>query len=133
MRLVTFVEGDAAGPSGAAWCTGVVAGETVVDLTDPAVGLPGDMVELLARGEESLAAAAAAPASGARRLPLGDTHLLAPVPRPPKVLGLGMNYAAHVAEMGRTPPEHQVWFNKQRTCVVGPGAGIEVPAVSDHV
>ncbi|HZU78718.1 MAG TPA: fumarylacetoacetate hydrolase family protein, partial [Acidimicrobiales bacterium] len=29
--------------------------------------------------------------------------------------------------------EHQVWFNKQRTCVVGPGAPVEMPAVSDMV
>jgi 2-keto-4-pentenoate hydratase/2-oxohepta-3-ene-1,7-dioic acid hydratase in catechol pathway len=55
------------------------------------------------------------------------------VPRPPKVLGIGLNYAAHVAETGAARPEHQVWFNKQRTCVVGPEEAIVIPAVSGQV
>lgn len=113
--------------------TGVVAGEEVVDLTDPAVGLPGDMTELLGAGDAALGIARRAPATGARRIPLDQLQLLAPVPLPPKVLAIGMNYAAHVAELGREPPEHQVWFNKQRTCVVGPGTPIVVPSASDMV
>jgi 2-keto-4-pentenoate hydratase/2-oxohepta-3-ene-1,7-dioic acid hydratase in catechol pathway len=141
VRLVSFVGSDA-GPmldpadpwrSSGLWRTGVVDGDEVVDLTDPEVGLPGEMTELLALGEGGMARAAAAAEGTARRLALAEVRLLAPVPRPPTVLALGMNYAAHVAEFGRTPPEHQVWFNKQRTCVVGPGDAIEVPVVSDEV
>ena len=115
--------------------TGVVAGDHLVDLTDPVIGLPGDMRVLLEAGEAALSAAAAAASGGGRaaRWPLDQVHLLAPVPAPPKVLGIGMNYRAHVAEMGRQPPEYQYWFNKQRTCVVGPGHPIEVPAVSEQV
>lgn len=140
MRLVTFVEhDDEQRPAPAPWRwpgqwrTGVLVGDEVVDLTDPEVGLSGDMVELLAEGEGALARAEAAPRGAARRLALDEVRLLAPVPRPPAVLAIGMNYAAHVAEFGREPPEHQVWFNKQRTCVVGPGAAIEIPAVSEQV
>jgi len=129
MRLVSFVETS----SPAVVRTGVLEGDEVVDLTDPAVALPGDGAALLALGEPALARAAGAAASGARRLAWDALDLLAPVPAPPKVLGIGMNYGAHVAELGRTPPEHQVWFNKQRTCIVGPGAAIEVPTVSDMV
>lgn len=141
VRLVTFAGSDA-GPmldpadplrSAGLWRTGVVVGEEVVDLTDPEVGLPGEMNDLLALGEGGMARASAAAEGPARRLPLAEVRLLAPVPRPPTVLAIGMNYAAHVAEFGRTPPEHQVWFNKQRTCIVGPGEPIEVPAVSDQV
>ena len=55
------------------------------------------------------------------------------MPAPAKFLGIGMNYRAHVAEMGRQAPEYQYWFNKQRTCVVGPGHPIEIPVVSDQV
>ena len=141
MRLVTFVdldEPDVADPaepwhSAELWRTGVVVGDEVVDLTDDLVGLPADMGALLLGGEGAMARAQAAPGSGARRAALEAVRLLAPVPRPPKVLAMGMNYAAHVAEMGREPPEHQVWFNKQRTCVVGPGTAIEIPAVSSMV
>ncbi len=60
-------------------------------------------------------------------------HLRPPVPHPAKVLGIGLNYAAHVAETGATRPEHQVWFNKQRTCVIGPGDAIGIPPVSAQV
>jgi 2-keto-4-pentenoate hydratase/2-oxohepta-3-ene-1,7-dioic acid hydratase in catechol pathway len=111
--------------------TGVVEGEEVVDLTDPLIGLPGDMRELLAQGASALTRAEAAAKSGARRSPLASVRLLAPVAEPAKVLAIGMNYRAHVAELGREPPEFQVWFNKQRTCVVGPGDGIEMPRVSE--
>jgi 2-keto-4-pentenoate hydratase/2-oxohepta-3-ene-1,7-dioic acid hydratase in catechol pathway len=140
MRLVTFVEGvldpeqrREGWRMAGRWRTGVMDGDEVVDLTDDAVGLPADMTALLAAGEPALSAAAGALRSAARRLGPGAYTLLAPVPVPPKVLAIGMNYRAHVAELGRSVPEHQVWFNKQRTCVVGPGAPIEIPAVSDQV
>ena len=141
MRLVTFAEleaaevGDASEPwrSPGLWRTGVLHDDEVVDLTDPQVDLPADMTELLVGGPGALERAAVAADTKARRLALEEVRLLAPVPRPPKVLAIGMNYAAHVAELGREPPDHQVWFNKQRTCVIGPGAAIEIPAVSAMV
>jgi 2-keto-4-pentenoate hydratase/2-oxohepta-3-ene-1,7-dioic acid hydratase in catechol pathway len=129
MRLVSFVE--LAEPS--ALRTGVVVDELVVDLTDPAVGLPGDMTEFLVAGPAALERAQAATGSAARRLDPGVVQLRPPVPRPAKVLGIGLNYAAHVAETGASRPEHQVWFNKQRTCVIGPDEAIEIPRVSAQV
>jgi len=129
MRLASFVEPDA--PSVVR--TGLVVGDEVVDLTDPEVGLPGDMGALLVGGPGSLERAQAAPASSARRLGLGAVQLRPPVPKPAKVLGIGLNYAAHVAETGAQTPNYQVWFNKQRTCVIGPGEAIEIPAVSSQV
>ena len=68
-----------------------------------------------------------------RRMALADAPLIAPVPRPPKFLAIGLNYAAHVAESGMKPPEFQLWFNKQSTCVIGPGDAIEIPAASSMV
>jgi 2-keto-4-pentenoate hydratase/2-oxohepta-3-ene-1,7-dioic acid hydratase in catechol pathway len=129
MRLVSFVERG----EPAAVRTGVVAADEVVDLTDPSVGLPGDMTEFLVAGPAAMERAEAAIGSGARRLALDEVVLRPPVPRPAKVLGIGLNYAAHVAETGASPPEHQVWFNKQRTCVIGPGDAIEIPSVSAQV
>ena len=58
---------------------------------------------------------------------LDHVRLRPPVPHPVKVLGIGLNYAAHVAETGASRPEYQVWFNKQRTCVIGPGRGHRDP------
>jgi 2-keto-4-pentenoate hydratase/2-oxohepta-3-ene-1,7-dioic acid hydratase in catechol pathway len=113
--------------------TGLVVGEEIVDLTDPAVGLPADMVALLALGEDAQEALRGAPATLARRHPLAEARLAAPVPRPPSFLAIARNYDAHIAELGHERPEFQTWFSKQPTCVIGPGAAIEVPRVSSTV
>jgi 2-keto-4-pentenoate hydratase/2-oxohepta-3-ene-1,7-dioic acid hydratase in catechol pathway len=60
---------------------------------------------------------------------LEDVRLLAPV-RPRKFLGIGLNYADHIAESGMEAPEFPVFFNKQSTCVVGPGDDVHMPRVS---
>jgi 2-keto-4-pentenoate hydratase/2-oxohepta-3-ene-1,7-dioic acid hydratase in catechol pathway len=63
------------------------------------------------------------------RHPLEEVRLLAPV-RPRKFLGIGLNYADHIAESGMEAPEFPVFFNKQSTCVVGPGDDVHLPRVS---
>ena len=113
--------------------TGLVVGDEIVDLTDPAIGLPGDMVALLALGADARPALRRAPAGGARRLATAEAHLLAPVGRPPSFLAIARNYGAHVEELGHERPEFQTWFSKQPTCVIGPGEAIEVPRVSSTV
>jgi len=129
MRLASFVEPS----SPSVVRTGVVVGDEVVDLTDPAVALPGDMSELLVAGPGAMERADDALRSRARRLGMDAVRLRPPVPRPAKVLGIGLNYAAHVAETGAQTPQYQVWFNKQRTCVIGPDEPIEIPTVSPQV
>ncbi len=127
MRLVSFSLAD--GPVR----PGLLTGDEVVDLSDPATGLPSTMVELLTLGPAALERARAAATGGARRHALGEVRRHAPVPDPPAILAIGMNYRAHVAEMGREPPEWQYWFNKQRTAIAGPGDPIVLPAVSEMV
>jgi 2-keto-4-pentenoate hydratase/2-oxohepta-3-ene-1,7-dioic acid hydratase in catechol pathway len=127
VRLVSF--SAAGGPLR----PGLIVGDEIVDLADPATGLPATMTSLLALGPTGLARAEAAAATGAARHPLGSVRRYAPVPDPPAILAIGMNYRAHVAEMGREPPAWQYWFNKQRTAITGPGDPIELPAVSDAV
>jgi 2-keto-4-pentenoate hydratase/2-oxohepta-3-ene-1,7-dioic acid hydratase in catechol pathway len=61
---------------------------------------------------------------------LEDVRLLAPV-LPRKFLGIGLNYADHIAESGMEAPRFPVFFNKQVTCVVGPGDDVHMPKVSD--
>jgi 2-keto-4-pentenoate hydratase/2-oxohepta-3-ene-1,7-dioic acid hydratase in catechol pathway len=63
------------------------------------------------------------------RHPLDGVRLLAPV-LPRKFLGIGLNYADHIAESGMEAPEFPVFFNKQSTCVVGPGDDVHMPRVS---
>jgi 2-keto-4-pentenoate hydratase/2-oxohepta-3-ene-1,7-dioic acid hydratase in catechol pathway len=63
------------------------------------------------------------------RHPLEQVRLLAPV-RPRKYLAIGLNYKDHIAESGLQAPEVPFFFNKQVTCVVGPGDDIHMPKVS---
>ncbi|HET9442813.1 MAG TPA: fumarylacetoacetate hydrolase family protein [Acidimicrobiales bacterium] len=126
MRLARF-----RGPAGPR--LGVVVGDEVVDLGG--TGLPADTAALLAAGPDALDGVRQAAARATDRLPLAGVELLAPVPRPPKLLAIGLNYASHVAEglVERPAPEHQLWFNKQATCVIGPGEAIHVPRASEQV
>jgi 2-keto-4-pentenoate hydratase/2-oxohepta-3-ene-1,7-dioic acid hydratase in catechol pathway len=126
MRLVTLSVDDVAR-------TGLVVEDEVVDLTDPLIGLPATMTELLALDGMARATLDGAAATSAIRYPLQTVRLLAPVPRPPAVLGIARNFGEHINEMGAERPTRQTWFTKQSSCVVGPGAAIEVPGVSDQV
>jgi len=107
--------------------------DEIVDLSDPAVGLPSDMATLVSLGPEALDRARRASLGKAARYPIDSMRRHAPIPHPPTILAIGMNYRAHVAEMGREPPEYQYWFNKQRTSIAGPGDPIVLPAVSSMV
>jgi 2-keto-4-pentenoate hydratase/2-oxohepta-3-ene-1,7-dioic acid hydratase in catechol pathway len=118
MKLCRFETGG----DGAA--LGVVEGEEVIDLSSTET--PAEPAAALDRlGAEKLAALA----TNAPRLPVGEVRLLAPA-APRKYLAIALNYRDHIEEMGMEAPEVPVFFNKQVTCVVGPGAGIHMPKVS---
>jgi 2-keto-4-pentenoate hydratase/2-oxohepta-3-ene-1,7-dioic acid hydratase in catechol pathway len=107
MRLARF-----AGPGGSP-ALAIVEGDDLIDLS--AADVPSEPAEALAAaGRDGLDKLAA----GAPRLPLAETRLLAPA-APRKYLGIALNYADHIAEMGMEAPEVPVFFNKQVTCVVG--------------
>jgi 2-keto-4-pentenoate hydratase/2-oxohepta-3-ene-1,7-dioic acid hydratase in catechol pathway len=66
--------------------------------------------------------------------PLSELALLAPVPRPGKIVAIGLNYHAHAAEQGREPPREPLIFAKFTTAVVGPGAVVSWdPALTAEV
>ncbi|MBW4716607.1 fumarylacetoacetate hydrolase family protein [Saccharothrix obliqua] len=67
-----------------------------------------------------------------RRWPLADVRLLAPF-LPPKIVGIGRNYAEHAAELGHEVPDHPLMFLKPNTAVIGPNADIKLPAASERV
>jgi 2-keto-4-pentenoate hydratase/2-oxohepta-3-ene-1,7-dioic acid hydratase in catechol pathway len=112
---------------------GLIVGDEVLDLSDAATGLPPSMREVLALGADGLDRIRSVASRRLERHDLSSVRRHAPVPDPPAILAIGMNYRAHVAEMGREPPEWQYWFNKQRTSISGPGDPIELPPVSDMV
>jgi 2-keto-4-pentenoate hydratase/2-oxohepta-3-ene-1,7-dioic acid hydratase in catechol pathway len=60
---------------------------------------------------------------------LADVTLLAPVPEPRAIFGIGMNYADHVAEMGATPPETPIVFMKLPSSAAPPHAPVRCPKI----
>lgn len=123
MKIARFTEGGRTR-------LGIVTIDTgeVIDVGSADTTLPTDVGHLLA-GDGLVALARTA--ATAPRLPLTAVQLEAPIAQPPTFLAIGLNYADHVAESGSKRPEGvPVVFNKQVTCVVGPGAAIEVPSVA---
>ncbi len=141
MRLVTYSQGGVAR-------TGVMLDDTnVADLNRGSGGrLPTTMIELLAQGDEAMAAAretleaAQAAAKGGASasglivsLEREDVRLEAPIARPGKVLAIGLNYRDHAEESGQALPKHPVVFAKVPTCITGPGMPVHRPRVSSSV
>ncbi len=120
MKLVAYTHGGVGG-------SGVLLDDGVLPLTDRA-----DVVSLLDAGELT-DRVARAQENGVAPLALDDVRLVAPIARPPKFLAVGLNYADHIAESGLPAPDFPVIFNKQSTCVVGPGDPVHLPAVSTMV
>jgi acylpyruvate hydrolase len=60
---------------------------------------------------------------------LDEIELLAPVPEPGAVYGIGLNYAKHVQETGGTTPEVPIVFVKVRGSVAPPRGPIRCPEV----
>jgi 2-keto-4-pentenoate hydratase/2-oxohepta-3-ene-1,7-dioic acid hydratase in catechol pathway len=110
-----------------------VVEEEVVLLAQAAPELPTAMAELLALGAEGLASVGRAIGRGNGRRPLSEVALDAPVPRPPKLLAVGLNYADHVAESGQPTPEFPTVFAKMPSCVAGPYDDVLRPYVSDQL
>ena len=93
-------------------------------------GLPGSMADLLAGGEPAqvaLRSAARSAAAADRPGEVDRSRVIAPVPRPGKILAVGLNYRDHVEEQGVRVrvPQRPILFAKLPTAVVGPGATVE--------
>jgi len=98
-----------------------MSGDHVIGL--PIAGIP-DMVALASRGLRDMP-----PISG---VALSDVKLLAPIPRPPKFICVGLNYREHAIESGQPIPERPTIFSKFSSCVIGPGAPIVLPRNSNQ-
>jgi 2-keto-4-pentenoate hydratase/2-oxohepta-3-ene-1,7-dioic acid hydratase in catechol pathway len=83
------------------------------------------LADWLAFGTQSVA-------TGAPR-PLAELRLLAPVPRPGKIVCVGLNYRDHANETGQPIPSEPVLFSKYANSVVGPGAEVVVPPDAEKI
>ncbi len=126
MRLVAFEEAGSAR-------LGVAENNNVVDLAAAAPSLPRDLVGLIAMGRRGLEQAADAAQKATARKPLDGLRLLPPVPRPGKIVCLGLNYADHAAEGGNAKPEYPSFFMRVGTSLVAHNQPILRPRCSDKL
>ncbi|WP_428353030.1 fumarylacetoacetate hydrolase family protein [Methyloprofundus sp.] len=125
MKLVTF---EHQGISR----VGAVVGEFVVDSMQQS-NIPQSMLEFLAAGQPALDALQQLITSQQARLLVNEVKLLAPVPRPGKFLGIGLNYADHIAETALEKPQYPTFFSKESSCVIADGDAIHLPKVSEKL
>jgi 2-keto-4-pentenoate hydratase/2-oxohepta-3-ene-1,7-dioic acid hydratase in catechol pathway len=117
---------------------GVLGNGEVVDLRAAWSGreaAPDSLLGLLRAGPTGLAhakAVAGAAAPSARRS-LQAVRVLPPIPRPPKLLCVGLNYRDHAEETKQPIPKVPIFFTKAPTSVIGPGAPIVLPIDSEQV
>ncbi|HEX4115087.1 MAG TPA: fumarylacetoacetate hydrolase family protein [Solirubrobacteraceae bacterium] len=112
MRLASFLAPGSSHPR-----AGEVRGEHVVAYAD-------ERCSVLDRLRDP-----GAPAADGPSFALSDVTLLAPVPEPRAIFGIGLNYADHIVETGGTAPEAPLVFAKLPASVVAPGASVRCPAV----
>lgn len=94
-----------------------------------------DEVVAFERGEtvlERLGAGDREPAPG-EAYPLADVTLLAPVPRPRAIFGIGLNYAAHAKEQGKELPQFPIVFMKLPSSSAPPNGSVTCPDVVERL
>jgi 2-keto-4-pentenoate hydratase/2-oxohepta-3-ene-1,7-dioic acid hydratase in catechol pathway len=127
MRLATIL--TPLGPRAAAQ-----VGDAYVDLhaTDP--GLPASVRLLLAASPAVRKVAAdAAKSDRAVKYAAHAVKLLPPVPDPPKILCIGLNYRDHAIEGGQPIPTEPVLFGKFPNALIAHGDPIKIPKVAQKV
>jgi 2-keto-4-pentenoate hydratase/2-oxohepta-3-ene-1,7-dioic acid hydratase in catechol pathway len=95
-------------------------GEVLIDLGAPDVG------DLLSHHDWSERARAATTATAAA-YPMAGADFAPVVPHPSKVICVGLNYRAHILEMGRDLPEYPTLFAKFADALIGARDDIIAP------
>jgi len=119
MRFVTFAVDGKPRP-------GVLSGQTVSDLSTAGFASLLDFIE---SGDDGRAKAEKLAASGGG-YSLDKVKLLAPIPKPRKLICVGLNYRDHAAETNSEIPSVPTIFNKFATAVIAAGENIVLPKVS---
>lgn len=122
MKYVTFDRGHAAE-------AGVLAGDDVISLKDNGFD---SVLSVISGGADALDRVLpwiGNPPNGAVT-PLSKVRLLAPIPKPPKIICVGLNYRDHAEESKMEIPKVPTIFCKFPTSIIGPGGNIVLPRVS---
>jgi 2-keto-4-pentenoate hydratase/2-oxohepta-3-ene-1,7-dioic acid hydratase in catechol pathway len=122
MQYVTFERNGSAEP-------GVIQGSNVISLKG--AGFP-TLVAIIAGGVDArrrVETWLAKPPIDAV-VALRDVRLVAPIPHPPKIICVGLNYRDHAIESKMEIPKVPTIFAKFATAVIGPGEAILLPKLS---
>lgn len=130
MRLVSFHPDGRKGAGRPA--LGVRRDDGIVDLSVAAPELPGGWPAIFEQGllDQVEAAARAAPASAV--LAADSVDFLPPIPNPPKIACIGLNYVSHAEEAGLPIPDHPVVFARWPSSLVGHGQPLVCPQQSSQ-
>src|SRR5215813_6176023 len=99
------------------------------DMDGPWFQRARDRHDALVRNEDALAEAR----ERGWLIPSQDAYWFAPVPRPGKLICIGLNYRDHAAESNMAIPKQPVVFSKFSTAVIAPGEPVVLPATSEQV
>ena len=123
MRLVSFSHN---GNTGA----GILQGTDIIPLSPLGYASAIEFIAAGAAARTSVEAKLKSPSTNGS-LPLASVKLLAPIPRPPKILAVGLNYRDHAVESKMELPAVPVVFAKFTTSVIGPGDPIVLPRITE--
>jgi len=121
MRIVHFEKGGVPG-------IGADDGSGWHGLTERESGFPGTLPDLIARGADLLRTGRDLLA--AHTIDLNAVRILPPVPRPPKILCVGLNYDDHLEESGLKKPVYPEIFARFATSLIAHGEPIRRPPES---
>ncbi len=122
MRFVTFESDGRVRP-------GAVVQDAVLDLSSLGYLSLLDLIEAGREGRQKVEDLVSESPKGTA-FPLNSVRLHAPIPRPRKLICVGLNYRDHAEETGSEIPTTPTIFNKFATAVIGPGDSIVLPKVS---
>jgi 2-keto-4-pentenoate hydratase/2-oxohepta-3-ene-1,7-dioic acid hydratase in catechol pathway len=88
-----------------------------------------DTLAAISAGPEALRDAAASHAS---RILLPTARLLSPIPAPPRIFCIGLNYRDHAVESHMEIPQLPTVFLKLPTAVIGPEEHVRIPALTQQ-
>ncbi|PQA83122.1 5-oxopent-3-ene-1,2,5-tricarboxylate decarboxylase [Limnohabitans sp. TS-CS-82] len=125
MRFTTFHQGGQDR-------LGLIDGDQVIDLNKAQPQVNADLRLALKSGVDLAAAAKAALASTAVRLPMASLQLAPIMPEPGKIICLGLNYFDHAKEGGRDKPEYPWFFLRSASSLLAPNAQAIRPQVSER-
>ncbi|MFL6058609.1 MAG: fumarylacetoacetate hydrolase family protein [Rubrobacteraceae bacterium] len=73
------------------------------------------------------------PSEASEPVALEEASLHPPIARPEKIVAIGLNYEDHAAETGAEIPDKPVVFTKYPNTIIGPGASIRIPPITEQV